>query len=207
MSRTARSTLNASRTNPRGFSTLPARGALALVTTVLAVVLLFSFRPADSTTPLTGGVQSNAPLVGAAGATPANRAQPNPPQRTQPPVVAGPPAPTQRPGTTPRPPTPTPPAATAAGNNVSGTYTGAAEDTPYGTVQIALVVQDGKIVDVQELQLPNDRRLSQQISAQAGPMLRDQVLRAQGDNINGVSGASYTSYGFYLSLQSALQQM
>ena len=33
------------------------------------------------------------------------------------------------------------------------------------------------------------------------------VLHAQSDNINGVSGASYTSYGFYESLQSALQQM
>ena len=94
-----------------------------------------------------------------------------------------------------------------AGNAASGTYTGKAINTPYGTVQIALVVQNGQIVDVQELQMPSDRRLSAQISAQAGPMLKDQVIQAQSDQINGVSGASYTSYGFYLSLQSALQQM
>ena len=35
-------------------------------------------------------------------------------------------------------------------------------------------------------------------------MLRQEVLQAQSANIQGVSGASYTSYGFYLSLQSAL---
>lgn len=93
------------------------------------------------------------------------------------------------------------------GNGVSGTFTGDAIDTPYGTVQVALVVQDGQIVDVQELQLPNDRRLSAQISSEAGPILRDEVITAQGDNINSVSGASYTSYGFYKSLQSALHQI
>ena len=190
---------------------MPKRGALALVTTVLAVVLLFSFQPADPTTALTGGgLSSDPPIVAAAQPTPA-------------PLIAGPPAPSHNATTggtgsgSHSAPTPAPvqPTATAAsGNNggggssyANGTFTGKAIATAYGTVQIALVVQNGKITDVQELQLPSDRRLSQQISAQAGPMLRDEVIRAQSDNINGVSGASYTSYGFYLSLQSALQQM
>jgi uncharacterized protein with FMN-binding domain len=189
---------------------LPKRGALALVTTVLAVVLLFNFKPADPATALNGGglaagtLGTDPPVVAA-----------RPAQPTSTPLVAGPPAPTSRTGTTSRATTPpaqpgptAPPAGNGGtGNNVSGTFTGKAIDTPYGTVQIALVVQNGRITDVQELQLPSDRRLSQQISAQAGPMLRDEVLQAQGDNINGVSGASYTSYGFYQSLQSALQQM
>ena len=65
----------------------------------------------------------------------------------------------------------------------------------------------GKIVDVQALQLPSDRRLSQQISEQAGPLLRSQVLRAQSADISGVSGASYTSQGYYDSLQSALAKV
>lgn len=189
---------------------MPKRGALALVTTVLAVVLLFSFKPSDPSVALTGGgASTNPPLVGA------------PPALSTPaPEVAGPPAPSRAPsnggtgsgthsGTTTgsTQATQAPAGGGNGGSNVSGTFTGQAIQTPYGTVQIALVVQNGRITDVQELQLPNDRRLSQQISAQAGPMLRDQVLQAQGDNINGVSGASYTSYGFYQSLQSALQQM
>jgi uncharacterized protein with FMN-binding domain len=203
--------LNGSRTNRQGFSSVPKRGALALVTTVLAVVLLFSFNPAVPTTALTGGgLSTDPPIVAAAPPTAA-------------PLIAGPPAPSHNTTTggtgsgshsapTPAPgqPTPTPASGNnggSVGSNANGTFTGKAITTAYGTVQIALVVQNGKITDVQELQLPSDRRLSQQISAQAGPMLRDEVIQAQSDNINGVSGASYTSYGFYLSLQSALQQM
>ncbi len=191
-------------------SRVPRRGAVALVTTVLAVVLLFSFKTTDSTT-LGQGLPTGA-IIGAAPATAtpavvADRPTPAPaattparshrPDATASPQIAGPPAPAA---------TPTAPPVNA-GQGVSGTFTGDAIDTAYGTVQIALVVQDGKITDVQELQLPSDRRLSQQISAQAGPMLRTEVLRAQSDNINGVSGASYTSYGFYQSLQSALSKM
>jgi Uncharacterized protein conserved in bacteria len=168
---------------------VPRRGAVALVTTVLAVLLLFGFKTGEQTS-LARGQPSNV-VVG----TPA-------PPTTRP--VAGGPGQTQRPagGATPVPPQPTAPSA-----GQSGTYTGDAIDTPYGTVQIALVVQAGKIVDVTELQMPFDRRLSQQISAEAGPMLRQQVLRAQSADINGVSGASYTSYGYWQSLQSALAQM
>ncbi len=195
---------------------MPRRGAVALVTTILAVVLLLSFKTGDQPTLGHGGLPTDALIGAPPAATPAPvdvyvAASPTPgaaatapstSQRSGPTAVpggaAGPPAPSA---------TPQPSVAAPVGQNVSGTYTGQAIDTPYGTVQIALVVQAGKIVDVQELQLPSDRRLSQQISAQAGPMLRTQVLRAQSDNINGVSGASYTSYGFYESLQSALSQM
>ena len=190
---------------------MPRRGAVALVTTILAVVLLFSFKATDQPT-LGQGLPTDA-LIGAAPqptATPAvvgGRATPAPtatsssrsprPGATARPEPAGPPAPVATPA----------PTAAAIGQGVTGTFTGQAINTAYGTVQIALVVQDGKITDVQELQLPSDRRLSQQISAQAGPMLRTEVLRAQSDNINGISGASFTSYGFYQSLQSALAQM
>jgi uncharacterized protein with FMN-binding domain len=193
---------------------VPIRGAVALVTTIFAVVLLFTFKTSDPTT-LGGGLPTDAligaPPAGAATPAPvAARSTPAPaattstrsahPGATAAPEVAGPPAP-------PATPTPLPTQPPIAGSGANGTFTGQAIDTPYGTVQIALVVQNGKITDVQELQLPSDRRLSQQISAQAGPMLRTEVLRAQSDNINGVSGASYTSYGFYQSLQSALSQI
>ena len=191
---------------------MPRRGAVALFTTILAVVLLFSFKTGDQTTLGRGlpteaiigapPTRTAAPTVVDGHSTPAPSAPTSSrsprPAATASPEQAGPPAPAVTPAPTP---------ARGGLGNASGTFTGQAIDTPYGTVQIALVVQNGKITDVQELQLPNDRRLSQQISAQAGPMLRTQVLRAQSDNINGVSGASFTSYGFYESLQSALSQM
>jgi uncharacterized protein with FMN-binding domain len=176
-------------TSSAAFSRVPRRGAVALVTTVLAVLLLFSFKTGDQATIATS-LPSDA-LVGA------------PPQATTRPV-AGSSGPTQPPtaGAT---AVPTQPTVGSAGE--SGTFTGDPVDTAYGTVQIALIVQAGQIVDVQELQMPFDRRLSQQISAEAGPLLRRQVLRAQSADINGVSGASYTSYGYWQSLQSAIAQM
>ena len=39
------------------------------------------------------------------------------------------------------------------------------------------------------------------------PLLEQQAVQAQSANIQGVSGASYTSAGFKESLQSALQQL
>ena len=174
---------------------MPKRGAVALVTTVLSGLLLFTFKPSDQSS-LAHGLPTAA-VVGR-------------PAPTSAPVAIGPQAqPTGRAGgpNAQRSQAPQPDATAAPVGGSSGTFTGKAVDTPYGTVQIALSVQDGRIVDVQELQMPFDRRLSAQISAEAGPMLRDEVLQAQSDRINGVSGASYTSYGFYLSLQSALSKM
>lgn len=163
---------------------MPWRGAVALVTTVLAVVLLFGFKPAEQNN-LAANIPPS-PVGGQPHATPA-------------PIAAG-----QATGQPPAQASPTSPPNPAG---ATGTFTGAAIQTAYGTVQIALQVQNGKIVDVQELQMPSDRRLSAQISAEAGPMLRDEVLRAQSANIDGVSGASYTSYGFWKSLQSAIAQI
>ena len=68
-----------------------------------------------------------------------------------------------------------------------------------------IVVVNGRITDAHFVSLPSDRR-SQQIANFAEPVLRQETLAAQSSNINGVGGASYTSYGWYISLQSALKQ-
>lgn len=193
---------------------MPKRGAVALVTTVLAVALLFGFTPADQTglsgsiptTGMVGAPPVSTPAPVALGPQPQGTATPTHATRSQATPRTGTAGPTATPLTQVSTPTDAPTNAPGAAG-ASGTFTGDAVNTAYGTVQIALQVQNGKIVDVQELQMPNERRLSAQISAEAGPMLRDEVLRAQSANINGVSGASYTSYGFWESLQSALAQI
>jgi len=48
---------------------------------------------------------------------------------------------------------------------------------------------------------------SQSIDQQSIPILEQQALQAQSANIQGVSGASYTSAGFQQSLQSALSKL
>jgi uncharacterized protein with FMN-binding domain len=99
-------------------------------------------------------------------------------------------------------------AAQTAGTKSTGTgqYTGSAVQTPFGTVQVQVTMQNGTITDVQALQLPTGRGHTQQISSYAGPQLRSEVLQAQSAQVNTISGATYTSEGYLQSLQSALDQ-
>jgi uncharacterized protein with FMN-binding domain len=88
--------------------------------------------------------------------------------------------------------------------NVSGTYTGNAVDVGYGIVQVKITVANGKFTDAQAVQAPSGR--NDRYTNMSVPVLRQRTLAAQSANINGVSGASYTSYGWYTSLTSALKQ-
>ena len=76
--------------------------------------------------------------------------------------------------------------------------------TPYGDVQVRVVLTGTKITDVVALRLTDSSSLSVSISAQAAPILRREALAAQSSRIHAVSGASYTSAGYIQSLQSAL---
>ena len=109
--------------------------------------------------------------------------------------------------TTPVANTPTPTQATPTPTPVitktSGTFAGNSVYVNFGNVQVQITVSNGKITDAQALQAPQGGR-SGSISSQAIPMLRQQTLTAQSSAIQGVGGASYTSYGWYTSLQSAL---
>jgi uncharacterized protein with FMN-binding domain len=104
------------------------------------------------------------------------------------------------------------PLATSSGGSpgTKGSYTGQligdAVQTPFGTVQVQVTMQNGTITDVQALQLPNGEGHSSEISAYAGPQLRSEALQVQSAQIDTVSGATYTSYGYQKSLQSALDQ-
>ena len=98
------------------------------------------------------------------------------------------------------------PAAPAASNGVSGTFDGNTASTRWGPVQVRLVVKDGKIVDASALQSPSGDSRSRSISQQAIPYLVQETLAAQSAQISGVGGASYTSNGWYTSLQSALKK-
>ena len=89
----------------------------------------------------------------------------------------------------------------------SGQYTGSAVQTPFGTVQVQVTMQNGTITDVQALQLPTGRGHTQQLSSYAGPQLRSEVLQAQSAQVDTISGATYTSEGYMQSLQSALDQV
>ncbi len=85
-----------------------------------------------------------------------------------------------------------------------GTYTGPSIDVNYGLVEVQATVQSGKLTSVQFLQYPNDRRTSVQINTIAMPYLQQEAIQAQSANVDIISGATLTSEGFAMSLQSAL---
>ena len=95
---------------------------------------------------------------------------------------------------------------TAASTGVTGTFDGNTASTRWGPVQVRIVVKDGKIIDASALKSPDGDRRSQSISNQAIPYLVQETLAAQSAQISGVSGASYTSNGWFTSLQSALKK-
>jgi uncharacterized protein with FMN-binding domain len=78
----------------------------------------------------------------------------------------------------------------------------------YGLVSVRVTVAGRKIVKVGIAAL-NDGSSprSQFIDQQAIPLLEQEVLQAQSANIQGISGASYTSAGFAQSLQAALRSL
>jgi len=89
-----------------------------------------------------------------------------------------------------------------ASKGVSGTFTGPTVNVNYGNVQVQITVKDGKITDATALQAPSGR--NDRWTNMALPILKKQTLAAQSASIQGASGASYTSYGWYTSLQGAL---
>ena len=95
--------------------------------------------------------------------------------------------------------TPTPTA-----KSVSGTFAGPVVDVSYGNVQVQITVSNGKITDAQALIAPTGKNA--RYTSFSVPVLRKQTLAAQSDAIQGASGASYTSYGWYKSLQGALSK-
>lgn len=77
----------------------------------------------------------------------------------------------------------------------------------YGDIQLQVTENGSRITKVKVVQNGATDMRSQEINAQAVPMLQQQALQAQSANIDGVSGATFTSYAYAQSLQSALDQL
>jgi uncharacterized protein with FMN-binding domain len=102
----------------------------------------------------------------------------------------------------------TAPATTAPATNsktsINGTFTGPSINVNYGNVQVKITVVNGRITDAVAVKAPSGK--NDRYTNMAVPILKAQTLKAQSANIQGASGASYTSYGWYTSLQGALAQ-
>jgi len=126
------------------------------------------------------------------------------------------PTPTSAPSTS-APPTSSPstsPPTTTASNTATSVVSAARSATGpqvnynYGVISVSVTVVGKKITKVGIASLDDGGSFrSQSIDQQSIPLLEQQAMQAQSANIQGVSGASYTSAGFAQSLQSALGKL
>ncbi len=103
------------------------------------------------------------------------------------------------------PPTTTPATTTPV---TTRTATGDTVNYTYGSLSVSVTASGRRItkVGIASLDDGGDFR-SQSIDQQSIPILEQQALQAQSANIQGVSGASFTSGAFESSLQSALKKL
>ncbi len=100
--------------------------------------------------------------------------------------------------------TDTPPGATPLSPAVlaaSVTIKGKAYQTPWGNAVASITIKDGKVIAASMPTVPNSPP-----SVYAEAFLVDQALKSGSANIQGVSGATYTSLAFKASLESALAE-
>ncbi|HEV2368519.1 MAG TPA: FMN-binding protein [Acidimicrobiales bacterium] len=153
---------------------------------------------------------SNGPLVsttgtsgsGSGGSTSTTSA----PTTTAPSTATGPAAsgPAASTPTTAAPTTTVPPTTTTQGSRKAN-----GSDVPYryGELELQVTVSGGKITDIRPVMDNATDPRSAQINDEAIPYLRQQALQAQSANIDGVSGATYTSEAYVQSLQAALDKL
>jgi uncharacterized protein with FMN-binding domain len=90
----------------------------------------------------------------------------------------------------------------------SRTATGVAVNYSWGVLSVSVTATGRRITKVGIASLDDGGNpRSQSIDQQSIPILEQQAMQAQNANIQGVSGASYTSAGFQQSLQSALTKL
>jgi uncharacterized protein with FMN-binding domain len=101
-------------------------------------------------------------------------------------------------------------AATSKASSPSSTRTvvGPQVNYSWGVLSVSVKVSGTKVVKVGIASLDDGGNpRSQSIDQYSIPVLEQQAVAAQSANIQGVSGASYTSAGFKQSLQAALQKL
>lgn len=186
------------------------RTSLALCGAVVGMVGLFGYRSVAPTLPSFAIVPSSSQsstTTTSRGNTPTSTAPPTTVPTTTPTthVPTTPTTPTTAPRTT---TTVAPTTTTVAPSTTTRSATGASVNYYFGVLSVKVTVTGSKIVKVSIGSIDDGGNYrSQSIDQMSIPQLEQQALAAQGANIQGVSGASYTSAGFHQSLQSALTKL
>ncbi len=186
------------------------RAPVVITGTALGLAGVLSFRSVPAAVSLAGlSSPTTAPSTTVAGASPPTTAR----------AATATTSPTTTPSTTPATTATTVPTTRATPTTVATTTppttaaasrsaTGPVVNYYFGTVSVKVSATGSRITSVSVASL-NDggNPRSQYIDQQALPILIQQALGAQGANIQGVSGATYTTEGFYTSLAAALKDL
>lgn len=155
-----------------------------LLSTISALVLLFSYHTSTSSSQAAATVVAQAPsTAGSSGSTDS--------------------------GTSPDSGSSSGGSGSSSGSDSSSsatTYTGDAVSTRFGDVQVQITVENGKITKAEVTQVPWSNGRDQEINSYAVPILNSEAVDAQSSSIDMVSGATFTSQGYIGSLQSAIDQ-
>lgn len=187
------------------------RAILAFVATVAGLVVLLSFKTAGTKSTngpvaLSGTTPSDQ-TTASDGAAPSDAAAPSDnPVPSDNPAQSANSTPPSKP-TQPSSATPTKTAASSGTKTVTGSSVPVTEGfRTFGNVQVKVTVTNGKITKLVAVDYPNGDPRSFEISQYSIPVLGQEVLQAQGTNIDIVSGATYTTEAYAQSVQAALDQ-
>lgn len=167
------------------------RVILSILGTAVAVVALLSFKSHSPLQPSGALPSAVLPQVAAPGRPGTSHATSAPPLHPGPASTSGTARATQS-------------TLTHSTGAASRTTLGSVVQTRYGIVQVKVVTVGSKITGVSFAQLTAFDGRSASINGDAGPVLLQQTLTAQNAQVDGVSGATYTSDGYRTSLQYAL---
>lgn len=98
------------------------------------------------------------------------------------------------------------PTTTTSGQSATatGTFTGPTSSHPFGSVTVAVTLDNGRITALSEKVVSDGDRKSFSINNRAVPVLRQALIGTDGSTASTISGATYTTKAYLTSLQAAL---
>ena len=78
--------------------------------------------------------------------------------------------------------------------------------TPFSIISVRVTLTGGELTKVETVELSGENARTEAINARAEPILREEALKAGSAKIDVVSGATYTSQSYKLSLQAAIDR-
>lgn len=163
------------------------RAPVVIGSTAVGLGLVLSFH--------TAGIKRTTPLSIGSPASPATTTPTTSPPATAAPGSGGSSS-TSAPGTT-----------APASSSATRTATGQDVQYRYGDIQLKVTEKGTRITNITVVSNNGIDPRSQMINQEAVPMLQSQAMQLQSANIDGVSGATFTSMAYADALQSALQQL